>query len=436
MLAKTTDKNQCSWSDMLPYVMLAYRTSVHESTGYTPYFLLFGHEATLPIDLQFPPPSDANWTNYHAYVAETRLCFHTAYEQARQYLKGQQKRQHSLYNAKVHGPKYTEGQMVFLHNPSTPQGLSPKLHSFWRGPYKITQVISEMTYKIREIETNKELIVHYDRMKPCRSPPGGFIPAASTPSAPMQPPNELASNSTPAKCHSCFCEAPITCALPIGPVPVSSSVPISQPAPPITFASSPVANDNPPELSAPLEEETFPNRSSDSTLLSSSHVPEVVNSPNCSFNTAVSSTSFLDDPFPEQHTVVPPSRSVFPTNTSTPTKTVAQRPLLTDALLNHASSRMTTLSPIRRAEDNCPRLLRSNTANQRHATAQHILNKQLPHELKNELGVETTQTAESSGQSIEATQSPSQPTVRNRPIRRKLHFRSFGKNKGPKTGRK
>ena len=56
MLAKTTDKNQRNWSEVLPYVMLAYRTSVHESTGYTPYFLLFGHEATPPIDLQFPPP--------------------------------------------------------------------------------------------------------------------------------------------------------------------------------------------------------------------------------------------------------------------------------------------------------------------------------------------------------------------------------------------
>ena len=434
MLAKTTDKNQRNWSELLPYVMLAYRTFVHESTGYTPYFLLFGHEATLPIDLQFPPPSDANWTNYHEYVAETRLRFHTTYEQDRQYLKGQQKRQHALYNAKVHGPKYTEGQMVFLHNPSTPQGLSPKLHSFWRGPYKITQVISEMTYI--EIETNKELIVHYDCMKPCRSPPGGFVPPANTPSALMQPPNELASNSTPAKCHSCFCETPITCTSTVDPVPVSSSVPIIQPAPPTTFSSSPVANDNPPEPCAPPEEETFPNRSSDSTLPYSSHVPEIFNSPNRSFNTAVSSTSFLDDQFPEQHTVVPPSRSVLPINTSTPTKTVTQRPLLTDALLNHASSRMTTLSPIRRAENKCPRLLRSKTANQRHATAQHILNKQLAHELKNELRLETTQTAESSGQSIETTQSTSQTAVRSRPIRRKFHFRSFGKNKGPKTGRK
>ena len=74
---------------------------------------------------------------------------------------------------------------------------------------------------------------------------------------------------------------------------------------------------------------------------------------------------------------------------------------------------MTTLSPIRRAEDNCPRLLRSNTVNQRRATAQHILNKQLPHELQNELGHETTQTAESSGQSTKTTQSTSEPTARN-----------------------
>ena len=61
MLATTTEKNQRNWSELLPYVMLAYRTSVHESTDYTPYFLLFGHEATLTIDLQFPPPTQRRY---------------------------------------------------------------------------------------------------------------------------------------------------------------------------------------------------------------------------------------------------------------------------------------------------------------------------------------------------------------------------------------
>ena len=49
MLSSCTldDKN---WDLHLPLVMLAYRTSVHETT---PYYLMFGREAKLPIDLIF-----------------------------------------------------------------------------------------------------------------------------------------------------------------------------------------------------------------------------------------------------------------------------------------------------------------------------------------------------------------------------------------------
>ena len=153
-----------------------------------------------------------------------------------------------------------------------------------------------MTYKNREIETNKKIIVHYDRTKPFPLPPGGFVPPPNTPLAPMQPPNELFSNSFPAKCHCCFFEAPITCAPTVGPIPVSSSVQIVQPALPTTFALTPVVDENPPEPSAPLEEELIPNRSSDSTLPYSSHVPEVVNS-----QTVPSTLLFPPHPFLMTH---------------------------------------------------------------------------------------------------------------------------------------
>ena len=83
MLAKTTDTHKQNWSELLPYVKLAYRAFVHESTGYTPYFLVFGHEVTLPIDLQISPPKEATWTNYHEFVGQKLLKIHTAYEQAR-----------------------------------------------------------------------------------------------------------------------------------------------------------------------------------------------------------------------------------------------------------------------------------------------------------------------------------------------------------------
>ena len=103
-----------------------------------------------------------------------------------------------------------------------------------------------------------------------------------------------------------------------------------------------------------------------------------------------------------------PSPSGFPINTSTPTRTVTQRPLQTDAVLDNASLLMTAFSPIRRSDLNFPCLLRSDTVNQRHATAQHIPNRQLPKQLKSEEGLETTWDVGSSGQSIETTESTPQ----------------------------
>ena len=40
--------------DLLPAVMMAYRSSVHESTGFSPYRLMLGEECTLPMDAGLP----------------------------------------------------------------------------------------------------------------------------------------------------------------------------------------------------------------------------------------------------------------------------------------------------------------------------------------------------------------------------------------------
>ena len=223
-------------------------------------------------------------------------------------------------------------------------------------------------------------------MKPCRSPLGGFVKPTNT------SPTEIPFNLSTAKCCSCFYEAHISCTPTVGPVFVSSSAPIVQPSPHTNLASPPVANDNPPEFSVPMEEETFPSGSTDSTLLSLSQIPETVNSPICSFNTAVSSTSYIDHPIPAHQTVIRPSRPGFSKNNLTPTKTVTQQPLLNDAVPINASLRMMTLSPKRRSDHKCPRLLRSSTVNERHDTAQEVLNKQLAHQLKNEMELKQRQT--------------------------------------------
>ena len=42
MLAMFAGENRDDWDDLLPTVMMAYRSSVHESTGFSPYRLMFG----------------------------------------------------------------------------------------------------------------------------------------------------------------------------------------------------------------------------------------------------------------------------------------------------------------------------------------------------------------------------------------------------------
>ena len=41
------------WDERLPYVMLAYRLSVNETTGYTPNMMMLGRDITVPLNIKF-----------------------------------------------------------------------------------------------------------------------------------------------------------------------------------------------------------------------------------------------------------------------------------------------------------------------------------------------------------------------------------------------
>jgi hypothetical protein len=57
MLRGYVASNQLDWDDHLPYLLMAYRASVHETTKYTPnYLFLSGRELSMPLDLQFGSP--------------------------------------------------------------------------------------------------------------------------------------------------------------------------------------------------------------------------------------------------------------------------------------------------------------------------------------------------------------------------------------------
>ena len=53
MLQPYSDQN--NWDELLPYATFAYRTTPQESTGETPFMMMFGREAAVPVDLMVEP---------------------------------------------------------------------------------------------------------------------------------------------------------------------------------------------------------------------------------------------------------------------------------------------------------------------------------------------------------------------------------------------
>ena len=71
-LSKYISSDQKHWDEHLPSVLLAYRVSPSEVTGDSPFFLLYGREPRLPMDVSLLPPKDlsASIAEHRARVVE------------------------------------------------------------------------------------------------------------------------------------------------------------------------------------------------------------------------------------------------------------------------------------------------------------------------------------------------------------------------------
>ena len=102
MLAMFAGKYREDWDDLLPAVMMAYRSSVHESTGFSPYRLMFGEECTLPMDIGLPKQqSDLPDSISSLCAVWVRDALEVAYEQVRRHSGQVVQRQKRLYDRRA-----------------------------------------------------------------------------------------------------------------------------------------------------------------------------------------------------------------------------------------------------------------------------------------------------------------------------------------------
>ena len=59
MFAKMVSQNQRDWCELSAYLMYAYNVSLHSSTSFSPFYLMFLRHPRTPIELQISKPTDA-----------------------------------------------------------------------------------------------------------------------------------------------------------------------------------------------------------------------------------------------------------------------------------------------------------------------------------------------------------------------------------------
>ena len=116
---------------------MVYRSSEHESTGYTPQFLVFGQKKGLPIDCLYPNRPDNETTDIHEFVHNRQRAFQRAFELVRHNLNENQNRRNAIYSKKrltVHHTKVKK--FCFIIQPALLEQLLSS-QAFGRDPMSL-----------------------------------------------------------------------------------------------------------------------------------------------------------------------------------------------------------------------------------------------------------------------------------------------------------
>lgn len=150
-------KDPGTWDQKLPYFLFEYNTATNESTGFSPYELVYGRAARMPTSIY----KSTTVLNYDSYLDEIKNMFSSMHKMAKQNLAVSKVRNKFRYDGNVNEWQPNLGEPVMVLD--NPMGIGRKLQQLWRGPYLVIGLDSEQTSTI--LNGNKEEKVHNNRLR-------------------------------------------------------------------------------------------------------------------------------------------------------------------------------------------------------------------------------------------------------------------------------
>jgi hypothetical protein len=140
--------------------MYMHNTTVHASTGYMPFELVYGFRSTLPLTLHETPSPQYN---YDDYVLELKSRPQTEHEVAKEKLLKTKQKSKEYYDRRAEKVELNIGDRVLLFDETVRRGRSRKLSSQWIGPYEVLGIdkVNVLIKRGRKVQK-----VHINRLKP------------------------------------------------------------------------------------------------------------------------------------------------------------------------------------------------------------------------------------------------------------------------------
>ena len=151
-MSKRIQENQRDWDSHLSAILMAYRMAVHDSTGFSPFFLVYGRDPVLPLDTLLGPK-----IKYlgEEYVPTQLQRLNKAYAMARENLHHVRADNKARYDERASQHKFSVGDAVYYKNHIIKKGHSTSLSPKWRPYYRIVGQTGPVSYIIRNQLTGK-----------------------------------------------------------------------------------------------------------------------------------------------------------------------------------------------------------------------------------------------------------------------------------------
>ena len=152
MLRRMIGIHKTSWHTMLFSTLWAYQTSIKSATGFTPFWLVYGVEAILPIECKIPSLKLVVELLPNTSAEEERLLYLMWLDETRPdatlVIEAQKKCVKAQYDKHVKPRVFSEGDLVLLYEHDKDVLGAGKFEPMWRGPYIVRRVLEKGAYEL------------------------------------------------------------------------------------------------------------------------------------------------------------------------------------------------------------------------------------------------------------------------------------------------